>query len=125
MASLEDLPEVLQDLRLGYMSLADLVLQGVPLTPHRLASIVNNTLGEDYVLSGQLQARLSTNKSLPLSSVEGDGFIALLLLGRLNLTQTSVCLAGNSVRGISYKIRVHSTSSRQTTSVSCHPGILP
>lgn len=81
MEVLSNLPGVLQELKLEYMSLPELIEGGIELTPRWLTQLVVNTLGQPALdpPSGGVCNIVTT----PITDAAGDGLTALVLLDRL------------------------------------------
>lgn len=87
----QNLPAVLQDLELEYMTLPELVERGVALTPWRLRNIIEFTLGADFVGLPPKRMKVELTKRVGLANVFSDAvseaLIAMLLLGQLPLSE--------------------------------------
>lgn len=83
-----ELPDVLRDLQIEYLSLPELIDYGI-LTPTRLTNIVHNTLGVQFVnvSKPELDTLVGNLFESGLDNTNIEGLTALLLLDRLNLDQ--------------------------------------
>lgn len=99
-----DLPEVLRDLTLSHMTLPEMIQSDVPLTPHRLLTIVNDTLGRDFVNPDDMSALIQDRITLPqpLSEQAGNGLTALFLLDKLPLIPPGQHYLGLANRLVEY-----------------------
>lgn len=79
------LPNALRQLSIEYMMLEDLVAYTIPLTHRRLTTIVQNTLGTEFVnaVYNHLYNLIMSQVGNKMTEEQSDGLTALLLLGRL------------------------------------------
>lgn len=85
---------MLQQLELDYTTLPELVERDMSLTQHRLERVVASTLGEDFLTIPPIMviAALADliGRTHILWEILGEGFTALLLLGKLPVKQIAV-----------------------------------